>query len=356
MYRTARLALLSLLTFTPLSMAQTNDSNWFEIEVVVFERGATQSLREQFTGPVSVPRVSHTLDLISPLYHKDLTSVVNAMCGKSLLTESSKLPLAAMDFSAPLPESELLSDDFWAEYYVLQQPSIETETASNVDDVCTIAGDPAHPLLAPRLMTEPPTAMPVTPEGAPTHQDGPYLADSSAQKLKDLVYQLRHRGGHQLLLHTVVRSQLQPKRQSTAWRLVGGERFSPNWDSQGMPMLTQAEESPALQAAIDRTYRYLQAGGDLTRLNLQNPSLDQVWQLDGSLLVYSDRILSAELQLLLRQKHQPDQALSLYRLNRTTRLLLEEIHYIDHPKFGVVLQIRRFSPPLLPTETSETVN
>ncbi len=356
MYQTARLALFSLLTFTSVASAQTSDANWFEVEVIVFERGAVQSLREQFTGPVSVPRISQTLDLISPLYQRDLTAITNAFCGRSWPAEGYTLPLQNMDFSVSLSDTDMFSDEFWAEYFVLQQANIEAQTATKQDDMCAVAWDPIHPLLAPRIMSEPPSAMPVTPEGATAHRDGTYLADSSAQKLKDLAYQLRNRGGHQLLLHTVFRSQLQPKRQSTAWRLVSGARFSPDWDSQGMPMLEQDEHTPALQASIDRTYQFLQAGGDLTRLHQQNQTPDQVWQLDGSLLVYSDRILSAELQLLLRGKNQPGQALSMYRLNKTTRLLLEEVHYIDHPKFGVVLQIRRFTPPLLPAETTGTSN
>lgn len=352
MYRTARLALASLLTFTSVASAQTSDANWFEVEVIVFERGASQALREQFTGPVSVPRVSQTTDLISPLYHKDLTSVVQAMCGNSI--EAQQKSVLSMDFTAPLQDAAAFSDDFWGEYFALQQAQIFEDPPSSADDVCALAKDPEHPLLSPKLMTEPPAAMPVTPQGAASHLDVTYLADSSAQKLKDLAYQLRNRSGHQLLLHTVFRSQLQPKRQSIAWRLVGGERFSPNWDSQGMPVLPLSKDTPALQASIEQTYRFLQAGGDLTRFNQPNQQLDQVWQLDGSLLVYNERILSADVQLLLRQKHQADQALSLYRLNKSTRLLLEEVHYIDHPKFGVVLQIRRFTPPLLPTETSAT--
>lgn len=354
MYRTARLALFSLLTFTSVASAQTNDANWFEVEVIVFERGASQALREQFSGPVSVPRVSQTLDLISPLYHKDLTSVVHAMCGNSIEAQPSPWSALSMDFTAPLQDAADFSDDFWGEYFALQQAQIIEDSPSTADYVCTLARDPEHPLQAPRLMTEPPAAMPVTPQGTADHRDVTYLADSSSQKLKDLAYQLRNRAGHQLLLHTVFRSQLQPKRQSIAWRLVGGERFSPNWDAQGMPVLPLTEDTPALQTSIEQTYRFLQAGGDLTRFHQPNQHLDQVWQLDGSLLVYNERILSADVQLLLRQKHQAEQALSLYRLNKSTRLLLEEVHYIDHPKFGVVLQIRRFTPPLLPTEASAT--
>lgn len=354
MYRTARLALLSLLTFTAPTWAQTNDNNWFEIEVLVFERGAQQPLQEQFNGPVSVPQVGNSLDLISSLYYKDLTAVVNAMCGTSSAQWQTTQLDTALDFTAAPLAVDSVSDDFWSEYFALESAKFMQSDKQPSAAVCPLAADPEHPLLAPRLMTEPPRVLPITPAGAATHSTQTYLADTSAQKLQDLAYQLRTRGGHQLLLHTVIRSPLQTKRQSNAWRLVAGERLSPEWDSQGMPTLQTSVQTAALESSIDRTYQYLQAGGDLTRLNQANLVLDQVWQLDGTMLVYNERILSAELQLLLRKKNQPGQALSLYRLNKSTRLLLEDIHYIDHPKFGVILQIRRFTPPLLATEMTET--
>ncbi len=49
-----------------------------------------------------------------------------------------------------------------------------------------------------QIRQPPPAQLPLTPAGQEQHQPQPYLAPDSALLLKDLAYQLKHRGGHQL--------------------------------------------------------------------------------------------------------------------------------------------------------------
>lgn len=407
MFRIPRLALAGIAAFSAAVQAQNAEPNWFELEVVVFERGAIQPLREQFTDKVALPKTNHAVDLITPLYSRDLTSVLTAIrrCPVPAAT-SAELDALQQSFSniPALPFTPTAAQQAQA---LQQQADVENELTSQLssgpqpavdqttqaipaDEPSTAVEEPTladlelaaisaqlqqsaelltavaptgqYPLLTDcRLTPTPapltfaadvvkeyspaPDVLAATPIVSGQHSPVSYLADASAQQLKDLVWQLSNRSGHKILLHTVVRSALQPKRQSLPWRLIGGKRFSPDYDSLGLPVQQSDVTQDSLTNAINHTFDYLQRGGDLSQLNRQAPSVDHVWQLDGTVLAYNDRILSADVQLLLRQQVQAQQPLVLYRFNQSTRLLLGEIHYLDHPKFGVILQIRRFTPP-----------
>lgn len=416
MFRFARLAFWCAAVISSAAHAQTNEANWFEVEVLVFERGAMQPLKEQFNDKVALPKISNALDLITPLYSRDLTSVLGAVrdCQTTAPSLASlddmalsfanppELPFVptdaqqaelvqapmtgldqellsqvqtgsdspSLDNTHPMDTNGIVANDLpvvdvspWLALQARDTFRQVANTAALLNNVappgqypllkdCTIAPKPAPYAIGPDLVKElspAPNALPATPITDDKHSPVTYLASHNAIQLKDLAWQLNNRSGHKVLLHTVFRSPLVPKRQSSPWRLIGGQRFSPQWDSLGMVQRETEAHQDDLTGAIQSTYEFVKAGGDLTQLNRQAPKVDNVWQLDGSLLAYNDRILSADVQLLLRQQHQVGQPLSLYRFNQSTRLLLGELHYLDHPKFGVVLQIRRFTPPLTPT-------
>jgi hypothetical protein len=208
----------------------------------------------------------------------------------------------------------------------------------------------------------PPAQLPVTPQGQELHQATPYLAPENALQLKDLAYQLKHRGGHQLLLHTAWRQQLAGKRKAQPYRWFAGINFGQQFDYFGK---TKANAS---EPASDSAGQLLQQINSLEKALQQNPTsqlaelqpdLNQqnegpVWQLDGLIKVYSERMLFAETEFNLRRLSADGSKLSTYYSNDQTRLLIGEVHYLDHPYLGLVLQIRRFTPPLLPVAESET--
>ncbi len=111
---------------------------------------------------------------------------------------------------------------------------------------------------------------------------------------------------------------------------------------------------PDLQAAIEQTYQQLQRSQQLSRdeqAQTVHGLPQQVWQLDGIIQPYNERMLFADTEFNLRQL--ATDANNLERLNSfyvkdSVRLLLGEIHYLDHPRFGLILQIRRFTPPATP--------
>jgi len=74
-----------------------------------------------------------------------------------------------------------------------------------------------------------------------------------------------------------------------------------------------------------------------------------VWQLDGQIRVYNERMLFIDSEFNFRNLSANGEQLQTFYSKDNTRLLLEELHYLDHPHFGIIIQIRRFTPPLKPT-------
>lgn len=82
-------------------------------------------------------------------------------------------------------------------------------------------------------------------------------------------------------------------------------------------------------------------------------------QIDGTVRVYLERYLHAETDLVfyrapgdgeLPPPPGQDEVLpsSLFRLNEKRRMRLDELHYLDHPLFGVLIQIGRYAPAPAP--------
>lgn len=346
--------------------AQTNDP-WFEIELIAFERQQLATGREQFSDEVKAIPLRGVLDLFKSMYQPNTRTLEQGLpvCGAP---QAAPADVVATDWQMQSWDAEPVWLDevtlagqslaqfrgqwpaepqqFWhslCKTAALRQSSLQLPVFAEV------LPEPAGPL---QLPVEPPVSNPVA------HRNAPYLTDSSALQLKDLAWQLSHRGGHKLLLHTAWRAALGSKNTSQPLRFYAGQRFSPQFDYSGSPLsaavTVQSSDSDSLQQAIDLTYRQLQQGRQLQSVtpttNLATLP-QQVWQLDGVIQAYNQRMLFADTRFNFRQTSNNGQQLNTYHSSETVRLLLGELHYLDHPKFGLILQIRRFTPPLLaPTE------
>ena len=67
-------------------------------------------------------------------------------------------------------------------------------------------------------------------------------------------------------------------------------------------------------------------------------------ELNGWVKIYAEQLLFANIDL----------DYSGYRMNEKRRLKLNEKHFFDHPKFGVLLQVSRLKAPV--EKTDQTVN
>lgn len=360
------LVVLSSALTTPAIKAQSIESSWFEIELLAFSRNNMQPLLEKFPAEVTTINTTGALDLLSPLYQPDLTAIASALPAcqsvatfKAVMDPQAPVILPAaelqLDISTAMQPLFVADDAALADYSFRQSQSSLGLTPEQLPQLCPFAStitakaQPDYQLLSPPLLASP-QAVPLTPPGNEQHQPTAYLAPESALTLTDLAYQLKHRAGHQLLLHTVWRQQLASKRQSLPSRWFAGRNFAPTFDYAGR----QAASQPALLspqqrllADIARLEQQLMADPKLPldSKTVSQPVSGAVWQLDGLVRIYSERMLFAETEFNLRKLSADGQSLQTFYSKDQSRLLIGNIHYLDHPHLGLVLQIRRFTPP-----------
>lgn len=372
--------LLAPALLLPNAKAQSIETSWFEIEILAFSRDNSQRLLEQFPPKVTEVVTTGSVDLLSPLYQPDLTAILLAApaCPKPEVSFNSdpELSLATADVTAPL----FATDEASLAAYQFQQAKINLPLSDGYQPLPELCALDHHQMIsaalnatlhvnlnvtlpgAVQIRQQPPAQLPLTPQGQEQHQPQPYLAPESALQLKDLAYQLKQRGHHQLLLHTAWRQPLAGKRAARPYRWFAGSNFGQQFDYYGR---TKAN---AVAPATDGKGQLLQQISALEQALAQNPATplaelqpafnqqsdSPVWQLDGLVKVYSERMLFAETDFNLRRLSADGSKLSTYHSNDQTRLLIGEVHYLDHPHLGLVLQIRRFAPPLLPVEENTT--
>lgn len=350
----------------PAAMAQSIETSWFEIELLAFSRDNSRALLEQFPDKVVNIDTRGSVDLLSPLYQPDLTALLLSApaCqqGTEAFAQDPSLVLAINEVTFPLFASDvasLVAYQFNQQKFKLDYPGID----QRLPELCALSSSPttaqAFSQLLPgavQVKLQPPALLPITPQGQELHQQQPYLALESALQLKDLAYQLKHRGGHQLLIHTAWRQPLAGKRQAKAYRWYAGSNYGQQFDYFGRLKSSMVQSSETTEQNLLTTINALEKAlaenpatplADL-QLDTHQQTNEPVWQLDGLIRVYSERMLFAETDFNLRRLSADGSKLSTYHSKDQSRLLIGEIHYLDHPHLGLVLQIRRFTPPLLP--------
>jgi len=76
----------------------------------------------------------------------------------------------------------------------------------------------------------------------------------------------------------------------------------------------------------------------------------QAWQwldagrLSGLVKLTRGRFLHLETDLVLRDTNTP----SIYRVQLNRRMRSDELHYVDHPRIGIIIQATRVNPPRVP--------
>lgn len=90
--------------------------------------------------------------------------------------------------------------------------------------------------------------------------------------------------------------------------------------------------------------------------------------LEGTLTFHRERFLHLDLDLQLSQNTlatnttsliinltEPQQT-NIYRLQQTRRIKTAELHYFDHPQFGVIAKIEKIDAPIDTDKTTELIN
>ncbi|HEX5793350.1 MAG TPA: CsiV family protein, partial [Rheinheimera sp.] len=224
-----------------------------------------------------------------------------------------------------------------------------------------------------------PAELPQQITGLGQHQTQPYLAEQASLQLSDIADKISRNTGSRLLLHTSWRQAPVTERRAIASRWFAGKNFSQQYDYWGQPVTDTlsvndnalagvtaetdstlptdtAPSSDQLLSNIEQLLQQLNANSQLPdtpvsaldSINSNEPLTvrnlpDQVWQLDGLFKLHLDHYLFVNTEFNLRLP--ADNALQTLYIRQSRRVISGEIHYLDHPYLGIVLQIRRYEPP-----------
>lgn len=366
MSKTRALCLLAgAVLSTALCAQQQNgqEQRWFEVELIVFSQTPTEALKEHFAASTTPIKPGRAVDLISPVYQPDISNLL------------SELPLCLQD--RPLRLADNFAPVWMSELCIIEQQVPAWEQ---------------HNLFEPRQMLGKvpfPAKLPAVISGLGEHQDKPYLADVAALQLSDIAAKIARQSGKTLLLHTAWRQAPVTERLAIASRWFGGINYSTAYDYWGQPLATahdnlqpeqaySALESSLVSASfsdadtapdnmlqqIEQLLQQLAANGtlpepDSTGINANvvqdSPALStlpaDVWQLDGLFKLHLDHYLFVNTEFNLRIPL-ADKLQSIY-VRQSRRVISGEIHYLDHPHLGIVLQIRRYELPPEPVSEVE---
>jgi hypothetical protein len=350
MSKAVKLSLLCAVLFSSVLSAQ--EQRWFEVEMLIFRQSPPASLLEQFGETVTPIKPGRAYDLITPRYQPDLT---NLLAELPLCSSSTTLQYD-YQFTVAIPRQLCIFEPqphSWQHSTLFQQRNV-------------IAHIPY------------PAELPTVISADGKHQNRPYLAESQALQLTDIANKIRRQSGNQLLLHTSWRQAPVTERRAIASRWFGGRNFSEQFDYWGQPKTVSLVNDPIflptnapvanrslaaktstqaheIMHNIEQLLQQLKANNQLPDstdsplvsvsngdpLALRNLP-DQVWQLDGLFKLHLDHYLFVNTEFNLRLP--ANNELQTIYVRQSRRVISGEIHYLDHPHLGIVLQIRRYDP------------
>lgn len=345
------LLLLSLCALLALPQAQAQstenpaDWRWFEVEVLVFKHAEAAS-SEQFPWLPPAP-VRSRYDLLTPYYAPNFWAMLHQLprCPSDFYLRDASQPLpCATDAEIELPDGTPWYD-----------PDAILASLSQVPTEIHGGG------------------------GEMERSSQPFLMPADSLQLRDFRRQLERRGVAQVLLHSSYRQPVFGRNGNATVRLFGGknfvEEFLPNGYQRPPRQLPESNDDtslPVLQQLLDAVAKgqlAFQVRQDQTpppppRLSSEQLATRQaLWQLDGTLHIYlvgnylhiesdlqlrepepvrfSSVNLAEQADAALQYGNQPQLFLRRYELQQLRRVISHETHYFDHPKLGLVVQIRR---------------
>ncbi|HAW92775.1 MULTISPECIES: CsiV family protein [unclassified Arsukibacterium] len=348
-------ALITVLLWSAsnVAIAASNSAErWFEIELIVFNAGRDTELKEQFDREVKPIRLSNSVDLVSAKYQPEIEPLLLALprCDTTSDTRRRFLPLTLRNWQQWQPP--------YAPLFCISEPDPAPWQRSSLF--------PEHIVNTELPM---PDNLPVILAGeSEQHQSVPYLAPRSAFALTELASKINRQPNQSLLLHTVWRQAPVTEKQAVPSRWFAGVNYSAQIDYWGQDINKTATDDAAaataqftneqhdnLFSAIDTLLDQLQAAGKLENMagpDQQLPKVsdslsnlpNHIWQLDGLFKLHLDHYLFINTEFNLRRPVSEGTIQSI-NVKQSRRVISGELHYLDHPYLGMIIQIRRFEPP-----------
>ncbi|MCC5856239.1 MAG: hypothetical protein JJU10_11275 [Idiomarina sp.] len=366
------IALVGLMT---LPVQADSGYRWFEVEVLVFRHSQTDRIDpEQFPLNITPIPIQNSRDLLSINLNNYVDGLLSALPRCSWMRD---LPAGIGELSWPLkrkftPLPDLRTDIFCREH---------TER---------LVMDRLYPPTLPKPGIDIWNPAPVIHAGAGADirtVTTPFLLPRESLTMTQARQQMERRGLGEPLLHTAWRQPVFTRNQTRRHRLFGGRNYTREFDYFGFPRQQEELYSPLqheervdtsglnavntlLNAINDGQFRFVRP--DQSEQLIPSPPTqiprgipEQVWEFDGLMQIYlvgnflhidgefnlrepvsfSQQLTSAEEQANAWLQGGVDEVryLRAYHFKQLRRVISHEVHYFDHPKFGVLVEIRRTS-------------
>lgn len=386
-------ALLCVLALNLYSTHIQAADRWFEVELLIFKRNSAEALNEDFNPQLKPINIKDARDIISPQYNPDITKT------RALLSrcheQSSENQLAQ---SAPLfLDINKVNFDIEAITFAFNKPSWHFNINCLQPEPNLLEPKRAEIIALESAQFTP--SLPVTIEApVPGSETKPYLLPAEALQLDELKAKLAWRDDMTPLLHMGWRQVVRSESQETPWRVFAGQNYTKQFQYNGEMLIPEnasqnkhdTQIAPASIPSSEQALSYNQIQNNiqhvLNKINTQSwqpetALMDKktqtwqaqqlqsepkdVWQLDGLFKIYLRHYLYIETEFNLREVGQhpylknekfasnsssgqpatQDKAF-LYPIyfQQNKRIISGEVHYFDHPKMGIVLQVRKYFP------------
>lgn len=401
-------ALLScLLSLSPATQAQQK-SWWFDVEIILFKQNIQPNeLVEEFDTQIKPNNKPQWLDLFKSYISTDVSGLRGGLvtCESHAIPawveESSPMLIVpeleqtlTLDLSEPLthamppisPQLEALMS-----WYAPTRLDCEFAAERKIS-------------FAPLDLSPPPLSMPRKTDAVDRiYSQSAHLLPADQFVLDDLFRDMRWQKNLTRLLHTGWRQQvLFGKHKANAFRLYAGKNYARQFDAQGkllpdsLPQnllqpailsdtqhtaqLTAFEQQQANQALFAKLYAALQdqtpivfspemvAQADHVQLPQQYEEVSELWELEGYFKLYLryignvpylhvDSALDFRAPLTLPPEQPVDLSregdnqqntqvvLQQYPFRQVRRIVSKQLHYFDHPLFGMLVHVRRYNMP-----------
>lgn len=309
---------VSIATLIALSHSQVVQAEaWFEVEVYVFER-QSQSTEQWPDAPIKT-KTDNAIDLISPTVAQAVTPMASESAPCTLVFDADANSHCAETLNGEPTSEPVAAAPTNVEYRY--PPVIPSEISSATNSYASANG-------------------------------GPVLLARSQSQFASIINSISRERGTRSLLHMAWQQPMRGKSGSVPIRLFAGKDFSGTYHFDGRKIIKQAQAEPMTHA---------------DGMPMLAPVVSPVWELDGTLNIYLSHYLYIETALNLRKEGRkllpvmPSDAsdssatltapkvmtpfLMSVPLEQNRRVKSEEIHYLDHPEMGMVIQIRKMAQP-----------
>jgi hypothetical protein len=381
---------LSSLLVTPYVQSQDVQSDWwFDIELIAFKRDLLPNQPEDFSQASYVFADSQPFDLFTLALLKQSNPLfrLTANLPKCTVIEAPPLPLIDVGIDESeytlvvppielvpeqLPEPEPELDIQTASFIAAQKNALNFELSENIKVFC--ADEPQYQMFSqvPReLFAQSPYVF-----------DDHGLLKEETKFLSDYALSVFRQRDIQPLLYTAWRQPVVFGENNAAfYRIFAGEKLNTEpaqlVDTDPVADLLeqlQTEGNSQAELILEKLNAMQQALENGETIEWAPPmqseddeneerGISDVWELDGIFKVYLETVNRVPyLHIDSEFKHyrmavdaQGDARINAFPLKQRRRIISKQIHYFDHPAFGIIIRLERFEVPPAPIDEEQVI-